>query len=121
PDHVIATTEFAFALEESEFVILAAPSHATRELLRAMADELPSQVILVSATKGIEVENGKRISEVVNEVLGLTHGSRFVSISGPSFAKEVVAGHPTAIVAASSDPASAAMVQALLSFENLRL
>src|SRR5437762_202097 len=52
PDHVIATTEFAFALEESEFVILAAPSHATRELLRAMADELPSQVILVSATKG---------------------------------------------------------------------
>ena len=44
-----------------------------------------------------------------------------MSISGPSFAKEVVAGHPTAIVAASSDPASAAMVQALLSFENFRL
>ena len=121
PDEVRATTNFAEALEGAELVILAAPSHATREILNTMATALPSQAIIVSATKGIEVETGKRISEVVTEVLGDAFATRFVCISGPSFAKEVACGHPTAIVAASADPGSNALVQSVLSSESLRL
>jgi glycerol-3-phosphate dehydrogenase (NAD(P)+) len=73
----------------------------------------------VSVSKGIEIESGKRISEIAKEVAG---GSRpFVCLSGPSFAKEVVEGHPTAIVAASKDATAARAVQNDLSFENLRI
>jgi len=69
--------------------------------------------------KGIEVDSGKRISEIAKEVISGTHP--FVCLSGPSFAKEVVAGHPTAIVAASKDSVAARTVQNDLSFENLRI
>jgi glycerol-3-phosphate dehydrogenase (NAD(P)+) len=78
-------------------------------------------VIIVSATKGIEVETGQRISEVVGDVLGAEHAARFVCLSGPSFAQEVAAGQPTAVVAASADDATARAVQAALSYDNLRV
>jgi len=121
PDRVLASTDFAEILEGAEIVILAAPSHATRALLETMRPALPSETTLVSATKGIEIATGKRMSEVVREGLGNELGSKFVCLSGPSFAKEVVAGHPTAVVAASLDTVSRDVVQSALSFENLRL
>jgi glycerol-3-phosphate dehydrogenase (NAD(P)+) len=82
---------------------------------------LDREMIFISATKGIERETGKRISEIVNDVVGTEFRPRFVSLSGPSFAEEVVAGHPTAIVAASSGMAERQAVQSELSFENLRI
>jgi len=121
PEQVVATTHFPEALKDVEFVILAAPSHATRELLKSMAPEVPRGAVIVSATKGIEVETGRRISELVDGLLHESYSRSFVCLSGPSFAKEVVAGHPTAIVAASTDPLSSSAVQSLLSFENLRI
>jgi glycerol-3-phosphate dehydrogenase (NAD(P)+) len=100
-------------------VLLASPSHAARELLTAMSPLLDQQVIIVGVSKGIEIETGKRISEIAKDVLQGSHA--YVCLSGPSFAKEVVERHPTAIVAASKDSAAARMVQNDLSFENLRI
>jgi glycerol-3-phosphate dehydrogenase (NAD(P)+) len=80
---------------------------------------LDESAIIVSVSKGIEIESGKRISEIAKEVLGSSRA--FVCLSGPSFAKEVVAGQPTAVVAASKDATAARTVQADLSFENLRI
>ncbi len=102
-------------------VILAAPSHATRELLSSMSTALRSSMIIISATKGIEIETGKRISEIVSEVVPENNRPRFVCLSGPSFAKEVVANHPTAVVAASDDEEARRIVQQELSSNNLRL
>jgi glycerol-3-phosphate dehydrogenase (NAD(P)+) len=121
PDRVAASTEFDEALDGAELVILAAPSHATRELLEMMGPALHSEMTLVSATKGIEIATGKRMSEVARDVVGNELASKFVCLSGPSFAREVIAGHPTAIVAASLDSNSSSVVQSTLSFENLRL
>ena len=84
-----------------------------------MSSSLDESAIIVSVSKGIEIESGKRISEISKEVLAVSHP--FVCLSGPSFAREVVDGHPTAIVAASKDAAAARMVQNDLSFENLRI
>jgi glycerol-3-phosphate dehydrogenase (NAD(P)+) len=78
-------------------------------------------VIIVSATKGIESETGKRISQVVAEVIPEAARPRFVCLSGPSFAKEVVENHPTAVVAASEDRDASRIVQSELSFDNLRI
>jgi glycerol-3-phosphate dehydrogenase (NAD(P)+) len=121
PDTVVATAELAGALAGAELVILAAPSHATRELLRRMLPDLKSEMILISASKGIENDSGMRISELVVDEVGAHFQPRFVCLSGPSFAKEVVAGHPTAIVAAGVNESDTTVVQRELSFENLRI
>ena len=121
PPSVRATGDIRAVLNGAELVILAAPSHAMRSLLTDMLPALQREMIIVSATKGIEIESGKRISEVVAEVVPEAAGPRFVCLSGPSFAREVVEGHPTAVVAASEDPEAARIVQSELSFENLRV
>jgi glycerol-3-phosphate dehydrogenase (NAD(P)+) len=121
PKGVEATGDLSIALSDSEFVLLAAPSHVTRELLMRMVSGLQPEMIFVSATKGIEIETGKRISEIVGDVLSEHFYPRFVCLSGPSFAQEVVAGHPTAVVAASGNPEDARLTQAALSFQNLRI
>jgi glycerol-3-phosphate dehydrogenase (NAD(P)+) len=119
PANVTATSDLKEALHDASMILFAAPSHTARELLTAMSPLLTEPKIIVSVSKGIEIETGKRISEITKEVAGSAHP--FVCLSGPSFAKEVVAGHPTAIVAASKDAHAARAVQNDLSFENLRI
>ena len=121
PETVRATESIGEALTGAELVILAAPSHATRQILESMVTLLSPRSIIVSATKGIESETGKRMSQVVADVTSKSFATPFVCLSGPSFAKEVIEKHPTAIVAASEDPAAARAVQSALSFENLRI
>ncbi len=121
PDPVRATGEIEEALEAAEFVILAAPSHATRAILTSMVPVLDREMIFVSATKGIEIDTGKRISQIVADVVDEDFSPRFVCLSGPSFAKEVVEKHPTAVVAASSSAELSRSVQAELSSETLRI
>ncbi|HET6670074.1 MAG TPA: NAD(P)H-dependent glycerol-3-phosphate dehydrogenase, partial [Pyrinomonadaceae bacterium] len=121
PDGVIASEDIAEVLTESEIVVIATPSHATRAVLESMSGAVPEGAILVSATKGIEIETGKRISQLVAEIMGESLTDRFVCLSGPSFAKEVVAQHPTAIVAASFNIKAASTVQSALSTEYLRI
>jgi glycerol-3-phosphate dehydrogenase (NAD(P)+) len=119
PEGIVATTNVEAALSRSSLVVIAVPSHAARESLNIIAPRLDKDAIIVSVTKGIEIETTKRISEVVKDVIDGPYP--FVALSGPSFAKEVVNGHPTAIVAASKDPNAARVVQNDLSFENLRI
>jgi glycerol-3-phosphate dehydrogenase (NAD(P)+) len=121
PAGVWATSEIVAALEQSSLVVLAAPSHALRDLLTKMSSALSEEVIIVSAAKGIEAESGKRISQIVDEVAGKRRAYRFVCLSGPSFAKEVVEKHPTAIVAASNDAEAGRIVQSAFSYDNLRI
>lgn len=121
PAGVEATSDLNEALDDAEIVLLAAPSHVTRELLIRMMHRLQPEMVFVSATKGIEIETGKRISEIVRDVLKNKFDARFVCLSGPSFAQEVATGHPTAIVAAGLNLKDARFVQKVLSFENLRL
>jgi len=119
PESVTSTDDIEAALRGASTVILAVPSHGARELLTTISPLLDEAAIVVSVSKGIEIETGKRISEIAKEVLGSPYP--FVCLSGPSFAKEVVEGHPTAIVAASKDSVAARTVQNDLSFENLRI
>lgn len=121
PLEVEATNDLGEALQDAEVVLMASPSHATRELLTKMLPALSSELVFVSATKGIEIETGKRISEVVRDVVGERFEARFVCLSGPSFAQEVAAGQPTAVVAASTNLDDAQLIQEALSFQNLRV
>jgi glycerol-3-phosphate dehydrogenase (NAD(P)+) len=86
---VTATGDIEAALHGASMVLLAVPSHAARETLIAMSPLLDEDAIIVSVAKGIEIETGKRISEIAKEVV--LAFAPVCLLSGPSFAKEVVA------------------------------
>ena len=102
PPSVIATSEIDTAFDNAEQVLFAAPSHAARELLTALVSSPESKRQSLSASPkesrskpaNAFLKSSKRSSASKNP---------FVCLSGPSFAREVVAGHPTAIVAASKE------------------
>lgn len=100
-------------------IISALPSHAVREVLRALADLLRGPRDVLSATKGIEVETGLRMSQILAETL--PSGSRIAALSGPSFAREVAREAPTVVVVASQDQALATDFQVRLSTPAFRV
>ena len=103
------TSCLATAVTGARHVIVAVPSHGLRGVVRKAAPELPSGAILVSATKGIEPESLKRMSEILHDETEGRHP--VVVLSGPSFAAEVARRLPTALVAASSDDNALRAVQ----------
>lgn len=112
------TTDKAEALTDAELVVVASPSHVVRAVLESCHGwTLPAAPVVV-ATKGIERGTLSLMTEVVSEALP---GRPIVGLSGPSFAVEVVARQPTAIVAASRDLAAATFVQSALSSPSLRV
>lgn len=113
PQAVTATSALSEALGGAEFVVSVMPSHHTRKVFEQMVPHLRKDMRFVSATKGIENDSLKRMSEVITEVVSANAGfaPQVVAISGPSFAKEVARGDPTTITAASADSSLAAEVQ----------
>jgi glycerol-3-phosphate dehydrogenase (NAD(P)+) len=117
PDSVEITTQLPAALDGADIVLGVMPSHHARGLYTAMLPHLMSSMIVVSATKGLEQGTLLRMSEVIEQVTT----SRIAVLSGPTFAREVAAGNPTAVVVASSNPEVARCVQEAFSGPTLRL
>ncbi|MCW5963435.1 MAG: NAD(P)-dependent glycerol-3-phosphate dehydrogenase [Bryobacterales bacterium] len=121
PANVTAFTDYEDCLHGAEMVLLAPPSHAMRRLVLYALPWLRADAILVSATKGLEENTHLRMSEVVREVTAAAFSPKLAVLSGPSFAREVAAGEPAALVIASQDPGIAHAVQSALSGSALRL
>jgi glycerol-3-phosphate dehydrogenase (NAD(P)+) len=121
PESVAATNDLGAALEEAEIVVTAMPSHVCRALYERMLAKLNPEMSFVSATKGLETERLLRMSEVIGEVVEPKFPPRLAVLSGPSFAREVACGQPTAIVVASQDRPTAQLVQQEFSSPSLRL
>jgi glycerol-3-phosphate dehydrogenase (NAD(P)+) len=115
PENIRATTSLEEAVEGAEFVLLVVPSHAMREMVSRLSPLLARETVLVSAAKGVENDTLMRMEEVVTDVLGGRFTPRYVALSGPSFAREVAKGDPTAIVAASRERESSELIQRSLS------
>lgn len=119
PQAVTAYTALDEALDQAELIVSAVPSHGTRAVLRTAAPSIHPEAIVVSATKGLEVDTLQRMSEVMAEVLG--PAQRIAVVSGPSFALEVARGLPTAVSVASGDLETASHVQEQLRGRFFRL
>ena len=105
---VNATGDMAAAVAGAAIVMYAAPSAHLRDVARRAAPHVAKGVIIGVATKGIE----EGTLALMTDVVASEHAGRsVVAVSGPSFAAEVVAGQPTAIVAASKDARAAEAVQ----------
>ncbi len=120
PASVRATSDLADALSDRELVICAVPSHGVRKVMEAAAGGLPDSAILVSTVKGIERESGMLMDEVFRDVLDPVHHPRLTFLSGPSFAREIADGLPTAVSVVCREEAYAISVQQSLSDRSLR-
>ena len=115
PARVRATADLGEALADRELVIAAIPSHGLREVMGRAAAHLPAGAILVSTVKGIELGTWMRVDQVLADVLPPEHHPRLVFLSGPSFAREIADGRPTAVTLACRDEAYAISVQESIS------
>lgn len=108
PAGMCATTALPEAMAEADLVLVAVPSHAFAETLRALAPLRPPQAGLAWATKGFEPGSGRFLHEVAGDILGNRGQDDDVPlavVTGPSFAKEVAQGLPTALTVHSDDAA----------------
>ena len=91
-----ADTDPQNALRGADICLLAIPCQFMRQALEALTPRIPARSALVCASKGVEIGSLKRMSEVTADVLPAWAG-RYAILSGPSFAREVIEGKPTAV------------------------
>jgi glycerol-3-phosphate dehydrogenase (NAD(P)+) len=115
PASIRPTADLGEALADAEMVIVSVPSHAVRDVMARAAPALPAEAILVSTVKGIELDTGKTMDAVLEEVLPAVHHPRLTFLSGPSFAHEVARHKPTVVTIACRQDAYAIAVQSHLS------
>ena len=108
------------AVLPAEVLFIAVPSQYCRSIYARMAPFLEDRQIVVSLTKGIEQKSLRRMSQVMEEVFRPHARPRLAVLSGPSFARDVAADHPTALVVASKHEETARTVQHLISSLTIR-
>lgn len=112
PTDLHATADVADAVHGVDVVVLAMPAQSLRDRLVAWSEVLPRDALYVSLIKGIELGTGRRMTEVVGEVLDLPR-DRLAVVAGPNLAAEIAARQIAAAVVACSDPDVALWLQKL--------
>lgn len=118
PPALSAGVDLAEALAGADLALAVVPSHVYGLTLTRLRPHLPATAGFAWATKGLEPGGGRFLHQVTADLLGVAQPAAV--ISGPSFAREVARGLPTAVTVASVDPAHARRVAALLHGSNLR-
>lgn len=122
PESIEASNDLNRALEGAEIVVSVMPSQHCRTLFEQMAPALHPDTLIVSCTKGLENATLLRMTEVISDVLRKSKFSpRVGALSGPSFAKEVARGDPTAVTVASVDSDLARAVQQAFNSSRFRV
>src|SRR5699024_11081944 len=111
PEGIIAYHDLKAAIKDTDAILFVVPSKAVREICAKIKDDLPKNVTIIHASKGIEPGTHKRISEIILEELPDFNDQNLAVLSGPSHAEEVALRHPTTVKVASKDEKCAAYVQ----------
>ncbi len=118
PENLVAEPDLVACLHGATDILVSVPSHGLRETLLLIEPTLNPDVRICWATKGFELSTGKLPHQVAAEVLGDSHA--MAVLSGPTFAKEVGVGLPTALTVAANDDAFATDLAHGLSCQNFR-
>ncbi|HBA89615.1 MAG TPA: NAD(P)H-dependent glycerol-3-phosphate dehydrogenase [Geobacter sp.] len=105
------TNDLEEAYRGCTMVLCVVPSQLVRRVMAGSLQFIPEAAIIVSASKGIEVDTLATVSEIYEEILPAQQYARFAALSGPSFAREVAQEMPTAVTAASKSEEVARRVQ----------
>jgi glycerol-3-phosphate dehydrogenase (NAD(P)+) len=114
PVRLRASTDLASVVLDAGLVVLVSPSQHLRWAAAQVAPSLRDDALVLVATKGMEEGTHALMTDVVREVIPRVTPDRLAALSGPSFAREVAAGLPTDVVAASAGMAAARAVQEAL-------
>lgn len=118
PAALVASSDLEATVAESSHLLLVVPSHALRETLTGIAPLLTDGQGLACACKGLEPGSGRLVHEVFADVLGA--GRPLAVISGPTFAREMALGLPTAVTVASRNEALADLIALALHGDGFR-
>lgn len=121
PTNLHAYHDIGQAVEDVDAIVFVVPSNAIREVCSLIKDQLPKDVTIVHASKGIEPGSLKRISEIISEELPQYDDRNIVILSGPSHAEEVALRHPTTVTVASENEERANFIQNLFINEFFRV
>ncbi len=121
PDSLRATSDLGDALDGTELLVVVVPTEANRNLLECVVPALDPGVPVVSATKGIEQGTHKLVSQIFEDVFPEDRHHLLTYLGGPSFAKEVVKGVPTAVSIAGHDEAVRQRVQRVFNTDRFRV
>ena len=103
PAALKTSSDLKSLVETSDILVNAIPSHLTRPVWKNVVPFVKKGAIIVNASKGFEFDTDKRLSEVFRELFPDRSEGLFVTLSGPSFAKEVLLHQPTTVVIAGKD------------------
>jgi glycerol-3-phosphate dehydrogenase (NAD(P)+) len=121
PANVTVTSDLAIAVRDKRFVLGVTPSHGIREVLGQAASHLHPDAVVINASKGLEDKSLATIDEVYRSIFPPRIAARATYLSGPTFANEIAAGLPAAIVLAGADAQTTAMAQHALSSLRFRI
>ena len=110
PKNVVATTNADQALTDADLVVLAMPAQTLRGNLSNWSTSIPSEAVLVSLMKGVELGTAERMTEVIAEV-AKADTDRVAVVSGPNLAHEIAAREPAATTVACSNEEFAIKIQ----------
>lgn len=113
PDTLQADTDLLRVVAHNRILVMVVPTQFTRQVLRSMMDAITEETLFVFASKGVELESLTLISEIYTDVFGQERADRACYLSGPSFAREVLHGQPTAVAVAGRDPKLVQEIQTL--------
>ncbi len=118
-ERIRAFSDIEEAVRKQKLLIIVVPSQYMRDVIKYAGLYIEKDTVVVSAVKGIETSTLMRPTEIIKDVLG--NSVTCAALSGPSFAKEVIAGMPTAITIASDNIQTARELQHSLNTKTLRL
>ena len=109
------------SLRLAKAIILAVPSRTMRENIKNISPWITENLLIISASKGLEFPEGKTMSQVLEEILPLGTANRISVLSGPNLAKEIAAGQPSSAVIASHNLGTCRKAQSLLTTPTFRI
>ncbi|AEV94835.1 NAD(P)H-dependent glycerol-3-phosphate dehydrogenase [Pediococcus claussenii] len=123
-DRLIATTDLKMAAQDADAILFVVPTQVMRLVAQQLVDVLKNskqKPIIIHASKGLELNTHKRLSQVLSEEIPAEYRSSMVVLSGPSHAEDVAKDDLTLVTAASSNINAARKVQSLFMSEHFRV
>ena len=121
PSSISVTSAASEALGNSDLVIIAVPSSTLRDNTRQVRDSISERSVVVSATKGLEIETGNRMSEILQQELAPANRASVCALSGPNLSREIIQGKLSSTVVASPNEEASKMAQSILNSSFFRV
>ena len=121
PDILKISSDAQKIIPRTNLLLIAVPSQTLRHNVKAMATYISESTIVVSASKGLEVSSGMRMTEIIKEEVPSLSSNNICALSGPNLSGEILAGKQSSSVIAANNVSTAKYAQSLLNCSHLRL